>query len=122
MHGWTSILPKFSGFHSSVVILNNQTLYSRLWQLPTAPGTAGSEWSMRSTSGREASADSSAKAYQGLAPVYAAIEPPTWALLLAESCRARGFGVGLLDCDAERLSLEESVARVEAALGAVCAE
>jgi hypothetical protein len=29
--------------------------------------------------------DSSAKAYQGLAPVYAAIEPPTWALLLAES-------------------------------------
>jgi len=59
--------------------------------------------------------DSSAKAYQGLAPVYSAIEPPTWALLLAESCRAQGYGVGLLDCDAERLSLEESVARVEAA-------
>ena len=59
--------------------------------------------------------DSSTKAYQGLAPLYAAIEPPTWALLLAESCRAQGFGVGLLDCDAERLSLEESVARVEAA-------
>jgi radical SAM superfamily enzyme YgiQ (UPF0313 family) len=59
--------------------------------------------------------DSSAKAYQRLAPVYAAIEPPTWALLLAESCRARGFGVGLLDCDAERLSLEDSVARVQAA-------
>jgi anaerobic magnesium-protoporphyrin IX monomethyl ester cyclase len=59
--------------------------------------------------------DSSAKAYQGLAPVYAAIEPPTWALLLAESCRAKGFGVGLLDCDGERLSLEDSVARVESA-------
>src|SRR6266513_2533842 len=59
--------------------------------------------------------DSSATAYQGLAPVYAAIEPPTWALLLAESCRAKGFGVGLLDCDAERLSLEESISRVEAA-------
>lgn len=59
--------------------------------------------------------DSSAKAYQGLAPLYSAIEPPTWALLLAESCRARGFGVGLLDCDAERLSLAESVARIEAA-------
>ena len=59
--------------------------------------------------------DSSAKAYQGLAPIYAAIEPPTWALLLAESCRAQGFGVGFIDCDAERLSLEDSVARVEAA-------
>jgi len=56
--------------------------------------------------------DSSAKAYQGLATVYSAIEPPTWALLLAESCRSKGFGVGMLDCDAERLTLEQSVARV----------
>jgi radical SAM superfamily enzyme YgiQ (UPF0313 family) len=56
--------------------------------------------------------DSSAKAYQGLATTYSAIEPPTWSLLLAESCRAKGFGVGILDCDAERLSLEESVRRV----------
>ena len=36
--------------------------------------------------------DSSARAYQGLANLYSAIEPPTWALLLAESCRAKGFG------------------------------
>jgi anaerobic magnesium-protoporphyrin IX monomethyl ester cyclase len=57
--------------------------------------------------------DSSAKAYQDLAKVYSAIEPPTWALLLAESCRSKGFGVGILDCDAERLSLEQSVQRVE---------
>lgn len=57
--------------------------------------------------------DSSAKAYQGLATVYSAIEPPTWSLLLAESCRAKGFGVGILDCDAERLSLEQSIQRVE---------
>lgn len=56
--------------------------------------------------------DSSAKAYQGLAKTYSAIEPPTWALLLAESCRAQGFGVSILDCDAERLSLEESIQRV----------
>lgn len=56
--------------------------------------------------------DSSAKAYQGLAKVYSAIEPPTWSLLLAESCRSKGFGVGILDCDAERLSLEQSVLRV----------
>lgn len=57
--------------------------------------------------------DSSAKAYQGLAKVYSAIEPPTWALLLAESCRSKGFGVGILDCDAERLSLGQSVLRIE---------
>jgi len=58
-------------------------------------------------------ADSSAKAYQDLSNLYSAIEPPTWALLLAESCRSTGFGVGILDCDAERLTLEESVQRVE---------
>lgn len=57
--------------------------------------------------------DSSAKAYQDLAKVYSAIEPPTWALLLAESCRSKGFGVSILDCDAERLSLQQSVDRVK---------
>lgn len=56
--------------------------------------------------------DSSAKAYQGLALTYSAIEPPTWSLLLAESCRAKGFEVGILDCDAERLTLEQSVSRI----------
>jgi len=58
---------------------------------------------------------SSAKAYQDLAKVYAAIEPPTWALLQAQSARAQGFGVAILDCDAERLSLQESVDRVREA-------
>ncbi len=58
-------------------------------------------------------ANSSAKAYQDLSKVYSAIEPPTWALLLAESCRSKGFGVGILDCDAERLALEAAVERVE---------
>ncbi|GGB12342.1 hypothetical protein GCM10011491_45250 [Brucella endophytica] len=57
--------------------------------------------------------DSSAKAYQDLAKTFAAIEPPTWSLLLAESCRHKGFGVGILDCDAERLSLDQSVKRIE---------
>lgn len=57
--------------------------------------------------------DSSVQAYQDLAETYSAIEPPTWALLLAESCRSKGFSVGILDCDAERLSLADSVARVE---------
>ena len=57
--------------------------------------------------------DSSAKAYQDLAKVYSAIEPPTWSLLLAESCRSKGFGVGILDSDAERLGLDASVQRVK---------
>jgi anaerobic magnesium-protoporphyrin IX monomethyl ester cyclase len=57
--------------------------------------------------------DSSAKAYQDLSKIYSAIEPPTWALLLAESCRSKGFGVGILDSDAERLGLQEAVQRIE---------
>jgi anaerobic magnesium-protoporphyrin IX monomethyl ester cyclase len=57
--------------------------------------------------------DSSAKAYQGLADVYSAIEPPTWSLLLAESCRSKGFDVAILDCDAEKLTIEKSIQRVD---------
>jgi anaerobic magnesium-protoporphyrin IX monomethyl ester cyclase len=56
---------------------------------------------------------SSSKAYQDLAKTYAAIEPPTWSLLLAESCRGKGFGVGILDCDAEGISVEVAVKRVQ---------
>ncbi|HEY7644232.1 MAG TPA: radical SAM protein [Hyphomicrobiales bacterium] len=59
--------------------------------------------------------DSSLDAYQELAKTYSAIEPPTWALLLAESCRAKGYSCRILDCDAERLSLEESVSRIHEA-------
>ena len=57
-------------------------------------------------------ADSSAAAYQDLAKDFAAIEPPTWSLLLAESCRAKGFGVAILDATAERLTHEQTVSRV----------
>lgn len=60
-------------------------------------------------------ADSSLQAYQGLAKTYAAIEPPTWALLLAQSCRAKGFGVAILDCDAEKLPLHNAVDRIKSA-------
>lgn len=56
--------------------------------------------------------NSSAKAYQDLAKIYSAIEPPTWSLLLAESCRSKGYGVGILDCDAERLNLDDSVKKI----------
>jgi radical SAM superfamily enzyme YgiQ (UPF0313 family) len=57
--------------------------------------------------------DSSAKAYQDLAKTFSAIEPPTWSLLLAESCRSKGFKVGILDSDAERLSLQLAVKRIQ---------
>jgi len=55
---------------------------------------------------------SALQAYQGLAETYAAIEPPTWALLLAQSCRAKNFNVAILDCDAERLSLPHAIERI----------
>lgn len=56
---------------------------------------------------------SALEAYQDLAKIYAAIEPPTWALLLAESCRVKNFSVGILDADAERLHLDDAVCRIE---------
>ena len=57
--------------------------------------------------------NSSAKAYQDLALTYSAIEPPTLAVLLAQACRSKGFEVAILDCDAERLSLDTSLDRIE---------
>ena len=54
-----------------------------------------------------------AKSYQALAENYSAIEPPTWSLLLAESCRAKNFTVAILDCDAEKLSDEDAINRIE---------
>lgn len=59
--------------------------------------------------------DSSVAAYQGLAATFSAIEPPTWGLLLAQACRAKGFGAAILDCDAEKLSLQDAVLRIAAA-------
>ena len=56
--------------------------------------------------------NSSEKAYQDLAKVYSAIEPPTWSLLLSESCRSKSYSVEILDTDAERLTLEESANRI----------
>lgn len=56
--------------------------------------------------------DSSAKAYQSLSKTYSAIETPTWSLLLAESCRSKGFGVAILDCNAERLNNTEATKRI----------
>lgn len=57
-------------------------------------------------------ADSSAAAYQGLADNFAAIEPPTWSLLLANSMRSVGYSVALIDATAEKLSHEQVVQRI----------
>ena len=57
-------------------------------------------------------ADSSAAAYQGLADKFAAIEPPTWSLLLANSMRTVGFSVAIVDATAERLTHEQTVQRL----------
>ena len=51
--------------------------------------------------------------YQNLANDYAAIEPPTWALLLAESCRSVGHKVGLIDINAEQLQDDEIINRIK---------
>src|SRR6266511_2311615 len=58
------------------------------------------------------SPDSSASAYQELSKDFSAIEPPTWALLLAQSCRAQGHAVAILDCGAERLTDTQSLQRI----------
>ena len=56
--------------------------------------------------------NSMSKNYQALASKYTAIETPTWALLLAESCRSKGFKVGILDANAEGLDPEEALKKI----------
>jgi len=51
--------------------------------------------------------------YQELSKDYSAIEPPTWALLLAESCRSKGYTVSLIDANAEELNKEQVFKRVQ---------
>ena len=55
---------------------------------------------------------SSKKTYQKLSQTYSAIEPPTWALLLAESTRSIGFKVNILDANAENLTEQEILKRI----------
>ena len=51
--------------------------------------------------------------YQKLSGKYAAIEPPTWALLLASSIRKNNFSCEILDCDALRLNDEQSIEEIK---------
>ena len=56
---------------------------------------------------------SSVKTYQKLSVTYSAIEPPTWALLLAQSTRDIGFKVKILDANAEDLSEQKILERIK---------
>jgi len=51
--------------------------------------------------------------YQDLAKDYATIEPPTWALLLAQSCRSIGHKVAILDITAERIPISKAIERIK---------
>ena len=57
-------------------------------------------------------ASNAKKSYQQLSKTYAAIEPPTWALLLAQSCRSVGFKVAIIDANAENLSDDEVLKKI----------
>jgi anaerobic magnesium-protoporphyrin IX monomethyl ester cyclase len=55
---------------------------------------------------------SAAQAYQALANKYSAIEPPTWALLLANAVRVEGHTPCILDFDAEPTSVEDAAEKI----------
>ena len=57
-------------------------------------------------------ASSAKKSYQELSETYSAIESPTWSLLLAQSCRSIGFKVSIIDANAENLSNEQILKRI----------
>jgi len=57
-------------------------------------------------------ASSSKKSYQELSKTYSAIEPPTWALLLSQSCRSMNYKVSIIDANAENLSNEKVLKKI----------
>ena len=55
---------------------------------------------------------SAKKAYQKLADVYSAIEPPTWALLLAQALRQKNYETVILDFDGDPKDIDQSVKEI----------
>lgn len=53
------------------------------------------------------------KIYQNLSNNYSAIEPPTWSLLLAQSCRSIGFNVKIIDAVAENFDEEDVLKKIK---------
>ena len=56
---------------------------------------------------------SSKRSYQKLSEKYSAIEPPTWALLLAQSTRSFGYKINILDANAEQLNEKEILQKIK---------
>jgi len=52
--------------------------------------------------------------YQDLSTNLAAIEPPIWGALIANHLRAKNYGVSILDCEGEGLTVEESANKISA--------
>jgi anaerobic magnesium-protoporphyrin IX monomethyl ester cyclase len=66
-------------------------------------------------------ANASKLIYQELAKRHSAIEPPIWAAMLANSMRQAGYGVAILDAEAERLDYLQTAQRItEAKARIVC--
>lgn len=57
--------------------------------------------------------NNAASTYQSLSVKYSSIEPPTWALLLAESCRSKGYSVKILDTLAASLSDDDALKYIQ---------
>ena len=56
--------------------------------------------------------NNASQTYQALSNKFSAIEPPTWALLLAESVRKKGFNPIIIDSLAEALSDNQIIDRI----------
>jgi anaerobic magnesium-protoporphyrin IX monomethyl ester cyclase len=52
--------------------------------------------------------NASAEIYQELSKEHSAIETPIWAGMLAQHVRIKGYGVQILDCEAERLNYKQA--------------
>ena len=57
--------------------------------------------------------NNSTQVYQKLSSKFSAVEPPTWSLLLAQSCRSKGFSTNIIDANAENIDDSEIYERIE---------
>ena len=57
--------------------------------------------------------NNSTQVYQKLSSKFSAVEPPTWSLLLAQSCRSKGFSSNIIDANAENIDDYEIYERIE---------
>ena len=53
--------------------------------------------------------NASKKIYQELSKDHSAYEPPIWAGMLANHCRAKNFKTAILDCEVKKLDYEKDI-------------